>query len=97
MPTGFPAIVPGARFDEVAGPTDGGCGVEEVGSRGEELVGEGKDAGGQRGGDEVNARGTEGTVYLVRRDEIGGGGLGVLNYFGGECLDFHFWSGSKFV
>lgn len=53
MPTGFPAIVPGARFDEVAGPTDGGCGVEEVGSRGEELVGEGKDAGGQRGGDEV--------------------------------------------
>ena len=53
MPARLPAIVPGARFDEVAGPADGFCGVDEVGSWGEELVGEGEDAGGQRGGDEI--------------------------------------------
>ena len=46
MPTGFPAIVPSARFDEVAGPADGFCGVDEVGSGGEEFVGEGEDTGG---------------------------------------------------
>ena len=53
MPTGLPAIVPRARFDEVAGPMDGFRGVDEVGGGGEELVGEREDAGGQRGGDEV--------------------------------------------
>lgn len=53
MPPGLPAIVPRARFDEVAGPTNGFGGVDEVRGRGEEFVGEGEDAGGQRGGDEV--------------------------------------------
>lgn len=53
MPARLPAIVPGARFDKVAGPVDGFCGIDEVGSGGEELVGEGEDAGGQRGGDEI--------------------------------------------
>ena len=42
-----------------------------------------------RGGSATDACGAEGAVYLVRRDGIGGDGLGVLDCFGGECLDFH--------
>ena len=110
MPPRLPAVIPGAGFDEVARPADGFGRVEEVGGRGEELVREGEDAGGQERGDEVwgssaivfltwmvcvcrgsstNAGSAEGAVYLVRRDEIRGGGLDVLNRFGGECMDLH--------
>ena len=46
-----------------------------------------------RGGRSTNACGAEGVVYLIRRDGIDGGGLDVLNRFGGECLDFHFLGG----
>ncbi len=53
MPPGLPAIVPSARFDKDARAADGRGGVNEVGGRGEELVGEGEDAGGEGGGDEV--------------------------------------------
>lgn len=53
MPAGLPAIIPSAGFDEVARAADGFCGVDEVGSGGEEFVGEGEDAGGQVCGDEV--------------------------------------------
>ncbi len=45
-------------------------------------------------GSSTDACGAEGAVYLVRRDGIGGGGLSVLNRFGGECLYLHglsFW------
>ena len=42
-----------------------------------------------RGGSSTDACGAEGVVYLVWRDGVGGGGLGVLDCFGGECLDFH--------
>ena len=36
--TRFPAIVPGACVDEVAGFADGGCGSDEVGGGGEPFV-----------------------------------------------------------
>lgn len=46
MASCLPAIVPSARFDEVAGAPDGWGGVDEVGGGGEEGVGVAKDAGG---------------------------------------------------
>lgn len=46
MPSRLPAIIPRARFDEVARAADGWGRVDEVGSGGEEVVGVGKDEGG---------------------------------------------------
>lgn len=50
---GFPPIVPGAGGDVDTGAVDGGFRVDEAGGVGEELVGEGEDAGAEGGGGEV--------------------------------------------
>ena len=47
--------------------------------------------------DSTNACGAEGVVYSIRRDGVGGGGLDILNRFGGECLDFHFFGWFSYV
>lgn len=44
----FPAVVPGACVDEVAGFADWGCGCDEVGGAGEPFVAEGEDGGTKR-------------------------------------------------
>ena len=48
-------------------------------------------------GSSTDACGTEGAVYLVWGNRIGGGGLSVLDRFGGECLDFHYAEGLKIL
>jgi len=53
MSAGFPAIVPGAGGDVNVRAVDRGFGFYKVRGVGEELVGEGEDAGAEGGGGEV--------------------------------------------
>ena len=50
----------------------------------------------EKGGISTNTCGFEGAVYLVRRNGVDGNGVGVLNGFGGECLNLHSFVVRKF-
>lgn len=45
VPAGLPAIVPGTGMYEHSGTVDWGCRREEIGGRGEVVVGAGEDGG----------------------------------------------------
>lgn len=53
MPTGFPSIIPGARFDVDAWALDGGSGVDQVGGWREPFIREGEYLRAKEGRDQV--------------------------------------------